>query len=408
MSLDPQELKELAFGSLQKSRAIPTNLWKRLAAVGLHGWAAELQGRLITGGSNLVPSLEALQQPAPAELHLVPPIAPAPKTAPKVTSRRSLNRGLRTQEAVAARREQEQSLAFAPRDFVAFSLPHKRQEANIFERINGKYRFRIETGGGLSVPFGQDRLFLLWLATAFQAAGQPADNRIRFRSANDILAAFRIAKDGGSSKALAARIERWFHTTLYVYDEADPDRHRARSYRLLEEVDVWYQRPGGGNQYTLWQNVIQLDSRFAEGLRTAAIPIDFETVVALRDMPGALDLYVWQAHRSWELAMQGSNRPVVVPLEYLRNQLGSSSPPRKAKQLFKQWQGIVKEVWPQCPNYFDPTRNAFFLNAGKAVFERATTRLPGVVPEPPVPLLSRPVLPDVPVGGLVLRRPPLA
>jgi hypothetical protein len=342
-----------------------------------------------------------LQPPKPS-LELVS--TPAPTTAePKPPSTRTRNRQRHALSAVRARQLGEQALAFAPRDFVMFSLPHKRLEARSFERVNGHYRFRIETGGQHSIPFGQDRLVPLWLGTAFKAAGQPADNRIRFRAASDILAAFHIPLEGGATQALTQRFERWFHTTLYVYDESNPERRRFRSYRLLDGGQLWYQRQGNGNQYTLWQNVLELDAKFAEDLRNSTIPVDFETVATLKDMPGALDLYIWQAHRSWELFMKGTTRPVAVPLPLLRAQLGSMSPPRKAKQLFKHWQNVVKELWPQCPNFFDPTQDLFFLYPGKAVFERTTTKLPGVVPEPPVPLRA-PEGPLRPEDGLLFQR----
>lgn len=404
-TLSHRDLQDLALGQWASRRPLAENLWRYLAREGLYPWAVEQQARVFTGAAApVIPSLDALLAPeAPAQLQLTPPPSPAPQTDAKPPSQRRLNRGRRAAEAVLARRNQEQALAYAPRDFVQFSIPHKRIDSNVFERANGKYRFRIETGGGHCIPFGADRLFPLWLATAFKASGQPADGRIRCRSASDILAAFRVPVEGGATRTLSERIERWFHTTLYVYDESIPERRRFKSYRLLNGGQLWYQREKTSvNQYTLWQNVLELAPEFAEDLRLTSIPVDFETVVTLRDMPGALDLYIWQAHRSWELLTQGANRPMAVPLRLLLDQLGSRSPPRKAKQLFRRWQGVIKEIWPQCPNFFDGTKDLFFINPGRAVFDRSTTKLPGVLPSPPVPLRVSEG-PQSPQEGIFLR-----
>lgn len=402
--LSPEELQQLALMDWGRRRPLPAALWERLAAAGLYDWAVAEQRRVFgDSAAPAVPSFEALiQPPQRAQLTLVEQQAPTP--GPTALSTRSKNRGRRAVKALAARRTGQQALAFSPRDFVMFSLPHKRMASNVFERRNGNYRFRIETGGGHVVPFGQDRLVPLWLATAFKAAGQPADNRIRFRAASDFLAAFQIAVDGGSTRTLMERFERWCNTKLTVFDESVSGRLLFRHYHLIDAGQLWYQRQGNTNQYTLWQNVLELHPKFADDLRSSTIPVDFETVVALRDMPGALDLYIWQAHRSWELANHGATRPVAVPLALLRAQLGSQSPERKAKQLIKRWQGVVKELWPRCPNFFDPTRDMFFLQPGKAVFERTATKLPGVVPEPPIPLRA-PEGPSRPEEGLILKRP---
>lgn len=406
--LSGEDLQTLALGRWKANRPLYTSLWQQLVAHGLYQWAVDQQSVAFQGQpAPPVPSLEALQAAERPALQLTPPPAtPVPAVSlPKRLSTRMLNRNRQAMAAVVARQKKEQAVAFAPRDFVMFSLPHKRlADVTAYERRNGHYRFRLETGGNHSVPFGQDRLVPLWIATAFKAAGQPADNRIRFRSASDILAAFRIPVEGGATKLLTERFERWFHTTLYVYDESVPERRRFRSYRMLNGGQLWYQRGGNTNQFTLWQNVLELDGQFADDLRRSTIPIDFETIIALREMPGALDLYLWQAHRSWELARQGATRPVVIPLSLLRAQLGSQSPGRKGKQLIKKWQSVIKEIWPHCPNFFDATQDLFFLHGGKAVFERTTTKLPGVMPEPPVPLRG-PEGPLRPEEGLFLQRP---
>lgn len=403
--LSSAELQELAFGSWRKRRPLELELWRELARHGLYEWAAQEQAKLfLSGPSPAVPTLEYLRDGPREQLVLTPPPEPNASTSSSVSapiSRRRLNRGKRAQDAVLARKNSEQALGYTPRHFVMFALPHKRVDATEYERRNGRYLFRLSTRNGSTVPFGQDRLFPIWLATAFQAAGMPENNRIRFRSGADILAAFQQADDGKNRAALRERIRRWYNSTLDVFDDSHSEHDAMERYALIKRVDLWYQSHSSGNQYTLWQNVIELDADFAHSLRTSAVPIDFQTVVALRDTPGALDLYVWQAHRSWELDNLRANRPVAIKLPSLLAQLGTSLTGRAARRLMRKWQATIKEVWAGCPNFFDGGQDLFFLYPGRALGARSSAKLPGVLPNPPVPLRALPG-PNA-TQGLVLR-----
>jgi hypothetical protein len=398
-----ETLKEMANAYWSRKQGLPAKFWTQYAKAGLYDWAWQAQQSF--GIGDYIPSKEALLEqhnPTPAGFVLAP--SPTPPTAPikpeGPISVRMRRRGQEAVAAVVARNNQSQAIAYSPHDFVQFALPHKKLDSSVYERVNGRFRVILTSRDGFAVPFGQDRLFPLWLATAFHAAGQPADNTIRFRSATDILSAFRQRNDGGATTALRERIERWLNTQVDIKTTMSDSIHQV-TYSLIEECHLWFARKGVNSQLTLWQNVIKLHSRFADDLRRKTIPVDFETVVALRDTPGALDLYIWQAHRSWELMQTGATRPTAVKIEQLLQQLGTQSPPRKAKQLLQRWQRIVKEVWGDCPNYVDGGKDLFMLYPGRSVFERSTAKLPGVLPEPPVPLRALQSATDA--DALVLR-----
>lgn len=379
--------------------ATPLSLtdWDHLLRAGLYEWAVDGQRAALPDVQP--PSAQVLREravvPTSTPAVAAPPLELKLQQAPaagalKPLSTRRLNKNRDAIAAVQARQDRHQALAYSPRDLVMFALPHKATHLPVYERINGSMRFLLSARDGHQIPFGQDRLLPIWLATAFQAAGQPVDNRIRFRAGADILTAFRQHPEGGALKTLSDRILRWYNTTIDVIDER-PGFNRRAKYDLIKGISLWWQTEKSTNQNTLWQNVIELDSYFAADIRKGgAIPVDFETVVALKDSPGALDLYVWQAHRSWELAQQNADRPVAIPLPLLAAQMGSRSPPRRQRQLFGQWQRVVKEVWPACPNFYDARQDLFFVNPSRAVFDRTTISLPGVVPNPPVPEKPRP------------------
>ncbi len=123
------------------------------------------------------------------------------------------------------------------------------------------------------------------------------------------------------------------------------------------------------------ENLIELDPTFANDIRQAPVPVDMETIIALKDKPSALDLYCWQALRSYQLTKTG--RLAVVPLfgdTGLVAQLGTQGQqPRKLRQMLSLAQGYVKAAWPECPN--DITRkngrDIFILRPAWAVAQKA-------------------------------------
>ncbi|MFY0584381.1 hypothetical protein ACN28S_67765 [Cystobacter fuscus] len=121
------------------------------------------------------------------------------------------------------------------------------------------------------------------------------------------------------------------------------------------------------------------------------MPLDLDTVRALKDKPMALDLYVWQAHRSWELHQRGQ-KSVGVPVfgdMGLLAQLGTQITDKaKARRVLRASQKLVEGVWKGCPNHLTTDGNRFVLRPAAALKD-AKLSLPGVSSHPPVqPLLA--------------------
>jgi hypothetical protein len=326
-----------------------------------------------------------------------PPIDPPSADRPITTRER--NRVERRLQAIEGRRFDEQDLGFCPREFVLCGLPYKRQKELKYERVNGTFTLKVVGDPDHGVPFGQDRLVPFWLATAFQAAGCPADNIIRFRSASDVLRAFQISPGGRELAMLKQRLERVFGATYFVRDTRKKKSSIAQSYRLMSQLRLWFDIDTKPNQYTAWQNFIQLSAEFADDLRRVSVPIDLQTVRGLKENPAALDLYTWQAWRSFRLAANRRQQEVKIPVfgeGGLLAQLGTvTSEPRRAKQLLRQWQGLVRQYWPECPNELLPDASALVIRPGVALNPQAPVSLPGVQRNPPVPLLPLDEIPSI-------------
>lgn len=320
---------------------------------------------------------------------------PSPPAAPKPRiSKRTRNAGAKVVDAVEARRDEKQTLAFTPEDFIRFGLPYKRHPGIEYQRRNGGLRYRILAAPEFGIPFGQDRLLPIWLATAYTIVGKPEDGIIRFQCVKDILRAFGLGTGGSKHAALSASIDRLMHATLFVYDERQPtsvpdaERKAIRRYNLIDAYVLWGDKSSKQpNQHTLWQNEITLSRSFAAALREKMMPLDLNTVRALKDKPMALDLYVWQAHRSWELHQQGRDS-VGVPVfgeRGLLAQLGSrAASDKKARELLRANQKLVQAVWRGCPNHLTKDGNRLVLRPSEPVKD-ARLALPGVSTRPPVP-----------------------
>ncbi len=314
-----------------------------------------------------------------------------PKNPPTPSTTRQKNRVARLTQAIEARADHEQSLGFCVRDFVLCSLPYKRQAGNFYERKNGSLLFQVVAHPKYGLPFGQDRLIPIWLASAFQAMGKPEDNTIRFSCASDLLRAFGLEPGGSQLRELRGRIERVFGATFFSHDPAPKRALLAEGYRLIRRVALWFHDHKPQNQHTLWQNSITLSAEFADDLRETSLPVDLETIRAFKESPAALDLYAWQAWRSYRLLQSRYKRPVCIPVfgpDGLLAQLGSSlssglEKSRKARQLVRRWQALICESWKDCPNRLSQDGDYLFLRPGRAVALGTKLELPGVVRNPP-------------------------
>ena len=89
---------------------------------------------------------------------------------------------LRRAEAIACvrlkRQEANQNLGFASRPFVLCGLPIKKPAAGqlLHERRNGQFSLQVTGHPSYGLPWGQDRLIPIFLATLGNPAAEPNDS----------------------------------------------------------------------------------------------------------------------------------------------------------------------------------------------------------------------------------------
>jgi hypothetical protein len=281
---------------------------------------------------------------------------------------------LRRSEAIACvrlkRLEASQNLGFASRPFVLCGLPVKKPASGqlLHERRNGQFLLQVTGHPAYGLPWGQDRLVPIFLATL---AIKQQSRVIRFRSAAQMLDAFGMQQGGTQYRRLMSAFQRIFGATIFFGTDTQRERaavfHRAR-FNFMSEARIWYSRdPGQESLPGELQNEIVLSEEFFGEVMSHPIPTDMEAAKALSCSPAALDLFTWLSYRCF--IAKGRECVPLFGDRGLVNQLGSSdySRPRKFREKLADWLDLVRALWPECPARINEDGTGLWVDRANAV-----------------------------------------
>ena len=151
---------------------------------------------------------------------------------------------LRRADAIACvrmkRQEASQNLGFASRPFVLCGLPQSGHV--LHERRNGHFLLQVTGHPSYGLPWGQDRLVPIFLATL---AIRQQNRVIRFRSAAEMLDTFGMQQSGTQYRRLVAAFQRIFGATIFFGTDTQRQKamvvHQAR-FSFMSEARIWYAR----------------------------------------------------------------------------------------------------------------------------------------------------------------------
>ncbi len=286
-------------------------------------------------------------------------------------------------EVVTMKRDEgRQDLAFNSRPFVLCGLPIRRPAKTVLEytRQNGRFFLNITGHPRFGLPFGQDRLIPIWVATLALRQG---DRVIRFETASQILDTFGLAKDGKTYRRLVEGFKRVFAATIFFGTEQQRDQAVFVDwgrFHFFDRMQVWFTRQVEQRSLPAedFQNVIVLSEQFWKEIQAHPIPVDLHVVRALADSPGNLDFYMWLAWRCWT-ASEPEERIPLFGEAGLVHQLGTPdyTRERRFRQRVGQWVRIVRALWPQCPALLAPDKEHLLIRPSRAIQGRDS-------PQPPV------------------------
>lgn len=125
-------------------------------------------------------------------------------------------------EAIQMVREQrengKQVIAYHARPFVLCGLPLRKPPADqiLYTRRNGIFLLEITAHPRFGLPYGQDRLIPIWLATL---ALQQRNRIVHFEGPSQLLDYFRLRKDGSQYRRMKTAFQRVFAATIFFGSE---------------------------------------------------------------------------------------------------------------------------------------------------------------------------------------------
>ncbi|MGH9449726.1 MAG: replication protein RepA, partial [Terriglobia bacterium] len=267
-----------------------------------------------------------------------------------------------------------QQLAYNARPFVLCGLPLRQlpKDQLYYARRNGAFFLEITAHPRFGMPFGQDRLIPIWVATL---AVQQKSREVRFSSAAQILAFFSLPKDGPHYRRMVEGFQRVFAATIFfgtrqhTNGEGYADLGR---FQFFDRMQLWFntvkrqQVPNAEN----FDNRISLSEAFYNEINEHRIPVERNVVAALANAPGVLDFYMWLVWKTWTLKSSA-----VIPLvaeRGLNEQLGSKeyTEPRFFRAKVKSWLRQVKDLWPQC--------SALIVSDGLSIMVQSSRQNPAI------------------------------
>jgi len=245
----------------------------------------------------------------------------------------------------------------------------------LYERRNGHFVLQVSGHPEYGVPFGQDRIVPIFLATL---AVRQQSQTIRFKTAIEMLSSFGMHTGGKEYRRLIAAFERIFGATMFFGTDAATARakvvQRSR-FNFLREAQLWYNRnadqalcPGE------FENVVVLSDEFYQEVISHPIPVDLDAVKVLASAPAVLDLFMWLSYRCF--FAKGEESIPIFGSFGLAHQIGSIeySRPRCFRAMLEQWLETIRTLWPECPARISADGESVVIARAASVLARERNR----------------------------------
>ena len=269
------------------------------------------------------------------------------------------------------REKGNQDLAFHARPFVLCGLPLRRLPSDqlTYLRRNGKFFLQLLAHPQYGMPYGQDRLIPIWIATL---ALRQRSRIVRFSTASEMLDFFHLFKDGKRYRRIMQGFQRVFAATTFFGTNDESDGKLVLDwarFHFFDHLHLWFHKgEAEPNPPSIDENVVVLSDAFYEEINGHRIPVEREVVALLANAPGVLDLYVWLVWKTWSLNAHSVRIPLFTP-GGLADQLGSIeySADRFFRRKLSHWLGQVKTFWPDCPAQISADGQSLLLFSSKKV-----------------------------------------
>ena len=234
--------------------------------------------------------------------------------------------------------EADPDLGFMARLMALCSLPRTNPgDRLLYKRVNGPYRLYMQAGPENKLPFGNiPRLLLAWVCT--EAVRTQSREIVLGKSLYEFMRKLGMEDRSGSPRGdrtrLRNQMKRLFRCTVsLIYEDERGDA--SVSSLIARRTEFWWneRKP---DERTLWDSKIELGEDFFYEIIRHPVPIDMNTLKALKRCSLGLDLYLWLTYRTFALT-----RPVRITWRQIYRQFGVHPSKASDKQTVKNFRRKV-------------------------------------------------------------------
>ena len=187
-----------------------------------------------------------------------------------------------------------------------------------------------------SNPGNRPRLILAWICT--EAVRTQNHELVLGKSLADFMRSLGVySTSGGKYTRLRNQMKRLFGCSVSMTYE---DKHGEQfvSSLIAERGEFWWneRKP---DEPVLWESKIELSEKFFNEIIRHPVPLDLNTLMALKRSPLGLDLYLWLAYRTFALDPDKASDKQAVKL-FRRRIL------RELKKIKIAWPGLNYSTAP--------------------------------------------------------------
>ena len=197
--------------------------------------------------------------------------------------------------------EADPDLGFMARTMTLCSLPRSNPGNRLqYKRVNGPFTLIMYSSGETKLPFGNfPRLILAWVST--EAVRTQSRELILGPSLTKFMKTLGVYSSGGGNvhTKLRNQMKRLFGCTVSMIYK-DEHGEQFVSSLIAERGEFWWneRKP---DQSSLWDSKIYLGEAFFNEIINHPVPLDMNTLKAMKRSPLGLDLYLWLVYRTFPL-----------------------------------------------------------------------------------------------------------
>ena len=244
-----------------------------------------------------------------------------------------------------------------------------------YKRVNGPFKLIMVAGADNKLPFGNlPRLLLAWVCT--EAVRTQSRELVLGKSLSKFMRELGVYNSGGNPQTrLRNQMNRLFGCTVSLIYEDNSGFARVTS-PVADKHEFWWneRKP---NEPVLWDSKIRLGEDFFNEIIRHPVPLDMNTLKALKRCSLGLDLYLWLTYRTFTL-----KRPVRITWRQLYRQFDANPTKTPDKQRIKFFRRKVlrelkkiKIAWPDVNYATDP--GVLILYPSTPAIEPSPRRLDG-------------------------------